>query len=108
MNYITVVCRRVVRKVYMDDIIYIERNGRKLTIATESEHIEFYEQMKNVCDKLDKRFYPCLQSFLINIEKVDCMENQTIYFHNGEKRPMARDSFVRTKQYFSAYLKNLR
>ena len=83
------------------------KKSRKVRIVTDQDEYEFYESFEQVCEGLDKRFYPCLKTCYINLEKVNKMENQTIFYANGECFYLGRDNYVRTRQYFSAYLKHL-
>ena len=83
------------------------KKQRKILIAAEEEQLEYYERMDTVMCYLDKRFFPCLHNFIINLDKVERMENQTIFFLNGEQFSLGRDNYVRAKQYYIAYLKKL-
>ena len=84
-RFIPLVTRKFSLKVPVDAIIYIQRKDRKLRIVTDTEYYEYYEKLTNIEQYLDKRFYYCLKTFIINLDKVDMMKEQTISFQNGEK-----------------------
>lgn len=105
-NYITVALRGCVRKVMLDDIVYLARDGRKLRLMTDEGEIEFYERLDNVLHVLDERFYPCLKGCYVNLEKISCMDEQQIFFENGATYALGRENFVRTKQKYYRFLKS--
>lgn len=106
-QYIPMVKRGTVSRVPVNQVVYITRARRKIRIVTMDGPVEFYEKMENVHPFLDKRFYSCLNSLIINMDRVEKMENQTIYFANGEEVSIGRDSYIRSRQWFAAYLKKL-
>lgn len=105
--FIPLVTKNCVKRIFLDDIIYIMKKQRKIRIITQTEAYEYYEKLEHIEGMLDKRFYACLQHFVINMDYVERMENQTVYFQNGDCLPMGRDNYIKTRQYYSAYLKKL-
>lgn len=106
-TYIPLITKHCIRKVYLTDIVYIMKKQRKILIATTKEQFEFYERFETVSENLDNRFFRCLQHLIINLENVERMENQNIYFCNGETIGLGRDNYVRARQRYGAYLKKL-
>ncbi len=106
-RYIPLITKSYIRKIFLGDIVYIMKKQRKIQIVTEQEQFEYYEKMEPLLPYLDGRFYCCLRNIVINMDKVERMENQTIYFMNGERIWLGRDNYVRSKQMYSAYLKKL-
>lgn len=104
-NYITVAVHGCVRKVTLDEIVYLARDGRKLRLMTDMGEIEFYEKLENVLHVLDERFYPCLKGCYVNLEKISCMDEQQMFFENGASYALGRENFVRTKQKYYHFLK---
>lgn len=80
-----------------DKIINIEYNKilffetsttiHKVILHAIDRQVEFYAKMKDVEDKLDKRFYRCHRSFLVNIDHINeiDMANRVIKMVNGEE-----------------------
>lgn len=106
-QYIPCVSRQYNVKIDVDDILAIQQKERKLRIVTETQCYEYYERIDNIKPFLDQRFCPCLKTLYINLEKVQRMEEQTVYFYNGLQLPLARGSYIRTKQQYAAYLRAL-
>jgi hypothetical protein len=49
-----------------------------------------------------------MQSIIINLDKVIRMEDQTIFFENGQLLTLGRCNYIKAKQYYAAWLKKLR
>ena len=105
--FIPVITKHFVCRVNLKDILYITSYKRKIRLVTTEGNIEFYEQMNNMIPYMDRRFCRCLKTLCINMERVEKMEAQRIYFENGEFIPLGRDNFVRTRQLYASWLKNL-
>ncbi len=106
-KYIPVITRGYSRKIPLEDVIYIEQVNRKLVVATEVGTFASYERLENFEALLDWRFYHALKKLIVNIEKITIAQNQVITFVNGDERVLGRENFIRTKQQYNAYLRNL-
>ena len=106
-KYIPLITANCVRKILLSEIVYIMKQNRKIQIATESTVYEYYEKMERVVELLDKRFFACLRTCRINLDKIEKLENQTVFLAGGYRISLGRDNYVRTKQYYKAYLKKL-
>ena len=107
-KYLPIVNRSECNMVKLDDILYIRKEGRKINIVTEKAAFYEYCRMGEVEEHLDERFYNCLKGVIINFNQVQGMRDQTIIFRNGITFELGRDSFIRTKQTFAAYIKGLK
>lgn len=106
-KYIPMVTPACVRKILLSEIVYIMKKNRKVQVATEEAVYEYYEKMEQVVSKLDNRFFDCLQSCRVNLDKIEKMEEQTVFLAGGYRIFLGRDNYIRTKQYYTAYLKKL-
>jgi len=106
-SYLPLIMRGTVTKVPVREIIYIMKVNRKVRIVTEGAQYEYYERIENMMQYLDGRFYACLKGTIINLDKVEKMEAQTIRLQNGEVLVLGRDNFIRAKQRYAAWLKKL-
>ncbi len=106
-NYIPVITRGYSRKVNLDEVLYLEQRQRKLAIVTTEDTYICYERIESLEKLLDERFYHSLKKLVVNMDKIMIAENQKITFVDGTVITMGRESYIRTKQRFSAYLKNL-
>ncbi len=76
---------------------HCHRGGDLFAICKGGDYVEY----------LDRRFFRCLRSVIINFEQVQAMRDQTIYFENGKSFMLGRTNYISTKQAFAAYLKKL-
>ncbi len=106
-KFIPVITKKYSRKIDVDDIIYLEQCQRRLAIVTEEGTYVWYERIENVEKQLDERFYHTLKKLVVNLEKISVAENQKIVFQNGAELYLARESYIRTKQVYAAYLRKL-
>ena len=106
-RYIPVITKEYSRKISVDDIIYLEQRQRKLAIVTDDETDVCYERIENIEKQLDDKFYHTLKKLVVNLEKVSVMRDQTVIFQNGSILMLARESYIRTKQIYTAYLRDL-
>lgn len=105
-RYLVVSNEKIVAQVKIKDILWIERNLRKIRIVTTQETYEYYERIENVQPLLDQRFYPCLRGCYINFDQVKSMQEQKIIFDERNIFYLGRANFIKTRQAFKNYLKN--
>lgn len=103
-EFLLISCRNIIAKVPIDQIYFIERNGRKLNVVTCNDEYSYYEKICNVEGLLNSDFFMCRQGFIINMSKVIKMEKGCITFDNEKTYWLGRDNFVRTKKVFKNYL----
>lgn len=105
-EYITILSTTVAARIRTSDILYIERDKRKIHIVTILEEYDYYERIENIEPLLDERFFPCLKGCYINLERVVSMRDQRITFDGGRILYLGRENFLKTIQYYKIYLKN--
>ena len=105
-KYIRVIKSNQAMKIRVSDVVYIERNRRKLHVVTDSNYFEYYESLEEVIPLLDNRFCSCLKGCYINMDKVASVRDFLVTFENGETYLLGRDSYYKTKREFAKYLEN--
>ena len=103
-DFIVIQNQSYIKKIKLKDIMYIQRQGRKLKVVAEDTTYFYYERMENFYDLPKPPFYFPLKGLCINLENILSMENQKIIFENGEYVYIGRDGFIRSKQMFHRYL----
>lgn len=87
-EYIIIENNQCLEKVKYDDIIFFETT-KKRTIAlhTNNSYIEFRGTLKEIEEKLDKRFSRCHRSFIVNKDKVIRLDKKQkiLFMENGSK-----------------------
>lgn len=79
------------KKLRLKDIYYFEIKGRIIYVHGQEGSFNYYEQI-GVLEKelLEKGFFRCHKSFLINLKYVDTYNRQEIILDNGEKIILAK------------------
>jgi len=103
-RYIPIVKRSETSKIYLESIILIEQNLRKVVIHTEEDSYWRYGKIEELVKYLDGRFLKCHSSCIINMDKVIKMREQTIFFENGLEIGIGREKFLSAKQNFARYI----
>ncbi len=103
--YIIVKSRKLLHLVPLDDILYIERKGRKIEVETEGHHYSYYGDMREVMPHLDERFAPVLKRFSINLSRLVAVTNGLALFDCGKEYQFAREAGTRLKRLFDLFLR---
>ncbi|MBQ1489846.1 MAG: LytTR family transcriptional regulator DNA-binding domain-containing protein [Eubacterium sp.] len=103
-NGLPVITRSVSAVVDTDDLLMIQREGRKLHVCTEKREYVMYGKMQNVLQYLDSRFFRCLDGCVINLTKVRRVEKCRVVFRNGRELTLGRDSSLRVRRAFNLLL----
>lgn len=106
-NYILVKTKKYVERIPTDEVLCVQRDGRKIRLTAEDKQYEYYGKIESVEEKLDERFYKCHGGCIINLDKVRLMEDQEIYFYNGESLFLGRTNFIKTKHFYYSYCKSI-
>ncbi len=94
---------RAVMRIQIDDILYVEKDKRKITIHTKKNVIDSYMPIETLLEKLDARFLHCHKSFIVNIEIVEKFERRRFYCQNDIVIPISQLRYPQTKEAFLSY-----
>lgn len=103
--FIAVRSNRLVEKVYLRDILYIARYGRKIELCTHMENFSFYGDWKALEEHLPSPFTPVSRSLYVNLEHISSLKNSRLFFDTGLSICLAREPFSRMRRVFYLYLK---
>jgi len=88
------------------DIICCEIIDRKVYLYLESgEVIDYYDRIENLEKKLDRRFFRCHRSYLINLSHLKSYRNNTAYMADGKEIPVSR---LRSREFSNVILQYMR
>lgn len=105
-DYIPISNRSVTKKLFYDEIIYIEKDYHELVFATEKGKI----YIRGSCADLKKYterckdLYECHSYLAINLRHVISMEDRKVIFSDGSAKNLGRKSFCRAKNAFAEYI----
>ena len=69
-SFIEIVCDKKKIMINMSEILYIERNSRKIRIVTKNENYECYDTLKSMQERLPKNFVRCHTGYIVNMNYV--------------------------------------
>lgn len=79
------------RLIPFDEIIFCEVINRKMYLhLLSSEVIDYYEKIEDLEKRLNKYFYKCHRSFLINLQYVRSYRNGIAIMEGGKEIPVSR------------------
>ena len=103
-EYVYVKTGKSIIRVNLDEIIYVEKEGREAILVTEKEEIRWYCTMDRMKELVDERFITCHRSYLVNMDKIIRMENQNIWLEGGFNIIFGRESFRKAMRFFRDYV----
>ena len=91
---IKIITRQCIAVVNPDTIVYIQKQGRKITIVTKIGSFSMYGKIEDLDEFLDKRFYYPNSKLVVNLEEIELISENSVCFKTGEKLVLGRDSFI--------------
>lgn len=85
-------------------IHYLESRGHQLTIHTAEESIICYERLEKLKERLPRSFHQCHKSYLVNIDYIRLIQQQSILLKTGEKLPVSKARYAETRAAFFRYV----
>lgn len=94
-----------VMRMSLSDILYVESDQHYNTFYCQSGHYVVRSSMKELEKTLeDKHFCRCGASYLVNLEHVSKIYQNTVYLSSGEKLPLTRTKSQSFLNAFTVYL----
>ena len=95
------------KKIYTDNILYVESRGHKSIFHYMEEGAvtyQIYDKLDNVERKLENCFFLRIhKSYLVNMKHIRKVSNYTAYLDTGEELPIPRLRFQTVKEAFVDY-----
>lgn len=94
------------QRVIADDILYITREGRKLSIITTKRIFCTTDKFDELCKKLPQLFfYPVHKSFLVNLHHVERYSYTELFLIDGTRIPIAPRKQAAFHKFWFEYLR---
>ena len=104
-NAIYIHVRQSVYAVRLDTILYMEQEGREITIhSTEGENIRFYGEYSRLLPLLDDRFVHPHRSYVINMQQIFRIGKNEAVMFGGDRIVMGSRCFARLRKAYIAYI----
>ncbi len=90
------------------DILYIESSGKKVAIhlVGSKKTIEIYASMDELEKELNKNFYRCHRSYIVNMSHIAEYNNDSITVTGGEKVYLSKKKYGEFKKAYMWHLQN--
>lgn len=106
--YIPVETKQETSRVYLDEIIYIEKNRREIILITNNGSVAFYSVMAHIKQYTDERFLDCHRSYLFNMDKIRGMKDQMVHLDPDYYVFLGREAFRKGRKIFRNYINGKR
>ena len=94
------------QRVVADDILYVTREGRKISIVTLKQVFGATDKFDELCKKLPQLFfYPVHKSFLVNLHHVERYTYVELLLINGTRIPIAPRKQAAFHKFWFEYLR---
>ena len=103
-RYLPVISRKESCKLAVSDICYVYRTNRKLQFETDLGVKTTYKKIADIEKNLGPEFYRCTSGCIVNLTRIGDMKEGIVYFDDGKTIKLGKESFLRLKQKFNAYL----
>lgn len=93
-------------KLSVDDILYIKRENRKVTIVTKNDEFDTFETLEHWYNKLPTTFFYLVhKSFLVNLHYVTSYSYTELYLNKTTRIPIAPRKQADFHKYWFSYLR---
>lgn len=89
----------------VDDIIYMEKNQRKVVICTKNGSLECYQSLRALLGK-SEILVRCHGSYVINLKHIEIICKDEVVLDNGTKLPIGRNYQKNIKEHFLKHWSN--
>ncbi len=92
--------------VLLSEIVYCEVQGRKLYLhRTDETVVDYYGRLEELARRVDRRFFQCHRSYLVNLDCVRGCQNGQVMLSGGMTIPVSR---LRERELMQALLTHMK
>lgn len=105
-SMISIISAKMCARIMIEDIEYIEQEGRQLHIFTSDTDYVVYENINMMVEAVRYKdsFFRSLKTIIVNFNRITKMEDEYIYFESGRCITLGRNSFCRTRNAFKKHI----
>jgi DNA-binding LytR/AlgR family response regulator len=86
------------------EIYFIETQGHTIQVHTAGETVTAYERLETILRSLPAGFYQCHKSYIVNMSQIRRFQINDILLKSGERVPVARARYSKTKEAYFRYM----
>ncbi|MBQ6495761.1 MAG: LytTR family transcriptional regulator DNA-binding domain-containing protein [Firmicutes bacterium] len=87
-----------------EDIVYFEKNLRKIILHTKKGELEFYGRYCDVMPQLDERFAWCHRSYVLNMREISIISPEEVVLSDETRFRFCKSCYKRLINAFDAFL----
>lgn len=96
--------KKGIQKINLNEILYFEKEKRKIHVHTEADIVTYYGKFKDMVEQLDYRFLRCHNSYIVNMNKVKKLSGKKFFFEAEGVVPISRSYYSKAKEAFLEYV----
>lgn len=106
-KYLVVIKAEASHKLRQKEILFLKQNLRDVIIVTERGAVAQKGKVIEFKEKLEENFYVCHSYCIVNLDRIESMHDNTIFFDCGKQVKLGKNNYIKTKQAFNEYLKKI-
>ncbi|MCI9597645.1 MAG: LytTR family transcriptional regulator [Firmicutes bacterium] len=99
-----VVTKKGIERIPMDQILYFEKEKRKVHLYTPTQRCTFYGKFSDVISRTSPCFMRCHNSYVVNIAQMRKLIGRKFFFANGMVVPISQTYYREIRQAYLSYL----
>lgn len=99
-----VVNKKGIERIPMDEILYFEKEKRKVHLHTQTERRSFYAKFSDVIRQTNQYFMRCHNSYVVNIAQAQKLVGRKFFFADGTAIPISQTYYGEIRQAYLDYL----
>lgn len=104
-RFILVRAGGILRKIFLDSILFIESDDKKVRIRLEDSTLETYSTLTTLESELGARFFRCHRCYLVNLDKIVSYSSNEIELIDGARILLARSKSRDFRKSFLHYIR---
>ena len=104
-QYFVVITKQGTTKIKIEDILYFEKELRRIHVHTTEGILSFYGSFKSLERMVDYDFCRCHYSVIVNLNKINHLERYELRLEGGEILTISQRKYPTTRMRYLAFLK---
>ena len=101
---LTIRVRGGIRSLPIGEIIYMEKQDRRILVHTRTEDIRYYGTLGEAEEELDLRFTHFHRSYILNMDLIRELSGGCVTMCDGSHFELGAHTYLRLKDRYEAYL----
>ena len=103
-TFLPIISRDLTQKIRIASILYLTQETRYIHIVTDRGEVVVRGKLEDMARSLPASFDYCHSFLLINLDRVEKMQDVCVYFDNGRCLHVCKGSYVAFRKRFHEYL----